>query len=144
MACADVYLQRDVPIYRLAGSAVPYTSNSGIMSKQLLIASNEDQWHHVWTELHSNRKPVTHVPKVEFDNTMVVVFAIGARRSGGYSVEITGAVQSVENLKLIAELRHPAPTCIVTSAITAPADVVLLPLTALPVVVEEVLIDVDC
>ncbi|MCP5091498.1 MAG: protease complex subunit PrcB family protein [Gammaproteobacteria bacterium] len=75
---------------------------------------------------------------------MAVIFTLGAQRSGGYSVQITRAIRTAENLKLIAEVSRPSPDCIVTAAITAPADVVLLPMTKKPVVVEEISVLVDC
>ena len=96
----------------------------------------------VLVTLHLQKLPA--LPKVDFDTSMVVIFAPGAQMRGGSSVQITRAVVSAANLTLTAEACRPSPGCIMTARITAPADLVVLPLSNKPVVVEEISVGVDC
>lgn len=142
--CATPEEQTAVPVARLGNSTVGYLSNSGIREKRVLVVRNDAEWQRAWGTLHANRKPVPALPAIDFAEKIAVVYALGEQVSGGFSVRIISAALSGNNLQLIVEIRRPSPTCIVTSSITAPADVILLPRSEKTVLVEEVVVESAC
>lgn len=144
VACTATSLRAEIALGRLDGYPAPVLLNSGISKKQTLVIRNIEQWRKVWIELHSKRTPVPEVPEIDFKHYTAVVFVLGTQRSGGYAVRITSAAQLADSVRLTVEIRRPSAGCIVTAAMTSPADIVLLPMVATSVVVDEISVEADC
>jgi hypothetical protein len=144
VSCSSQQATTGFPIYRLDGFAAPFASSSGISTKRLLISRNTGEWRKVWGELHANRNQAPPLPAVDFNSMIAVTYSIGKQPSGGFSVEITSVVRSEGSLRLNVEIRRPSPSCIVTSAVTSPADVILLEKAEQSIVVKESSVIVEC
>lgn len=64
---------------------------------------------------------------VDLTETMVLGAFMGQRNTGGYSIEVTKAIETDDALHLKVRLTSPGPSCPVTLAITSPYEVVALP-----------------
>jgi len=71
--------------------------------------------------------PGSDVPAVDFAREMVVFVALGERRTGGYSVEVTSATVSGDTLVVRYVERQPGPGCLTTQALTTPFHAVAIP-----------------
>ena len=87
-------------------------------------------WSKLWGEIQRTRMLP---PPVDFERQMVLVAALGERRSGGYAIEIVRA-EVVEGT-LVVHVREtgPAPGAIRTMALTAPLHAVAIRRNDLPV-----------
>lgn len=86
----------------------------------------QPQWHRVWTLDHP-AGTATPVPDVDFTASMVLVVEIGARSSGGYSVEIERIAEVGGVLYVCAVETRPGPHCCTTDAVTYPDTWVTTP-----------------
>lgn len=67
------------------------------------------------------------VPKIDFDKHMIIVATAGAKRTGGYSVQITDLPITNDTLTVKWKLNAPPPGSFVTQAFTHPSQAVLVP-----------------
>lgn len=105
-------------------------SYSGIDEAQRQVVRTPGTWADVWEQLHEGRSPVPERPAVDFERSVVVVAAMGSRRSGGYGIEVTSVHRDGETLYVVVEETSPGEDCAVTAAITAPATAVRVPRAA--------------
>lgn len=84
-------------------------------------------WRDTWTRLTARTGPPVAQPQVDWAREMVLVATLGRRRSGGYAIRIESIRR--EGGELVAEVTQtaPGPRCGETAALTAPADVVIVP-----------------
>jgi hypothetical protein len=143
LACVTI-AESQSKIERLANSPVPFVLNSGFKTKQLIVVSNEQEWQRVWSQLHSKRRPRPIVPTVNFDERMVIVYALGIQRTGGYSVRISGVESLDDQLQVNMIVTRPAANCVVTAGLTSPADIILLPSSNKSVAIVETEIVTEC
>ena len=119
-AVAELQLRRlppDVPVFTL---------NSGLDEATQRVLHSQQELDQLWQQLVGNRRPAPGVPVVDFTQDVVVVVGLGRQRSGGYSVQIDRVEQRGDALVVHARAVAPGRGCIVSSAMTSPADVALL------------------
>lgn len=129
---------------RFPGFPVPFALNSGFVDRQLLVITDDEKWRRAWELLHSNRRPVLTVPAVNFSEQMVLIYALGRQRTGGYSVRIDGAEVVEDRLNVNVVVSRPSSNCIVTSGLTSPVDLMLVPSSKHSVAVTETEIITEC
>ena len=88
--------------------------------------------------------PLPAFPSSISRRTSVVVVGLGRQRSGGYTVQIDRVEQRGDVLVVHARAVAPGRGCIVSSAVTSPADVALLRRPAGAVAIEVETVIVDC
>jgi hypothetical protein len=122
-----------VPLRRLSEEA--YASiryNSGLTERGEQVVRDAGAWSSLWSRMTA-RNRATPLPPVDFGREMVLVAAMGQRPSGGHAVTI----ERVDDAggELVARVVHqkPGPRCGTTSALTHPADAVLIPRSSKPV-----------
>ncbi len=101
----------------------------------------------LWNRAFGGRDPAPPPPAVDFSTHFVVFAALGERSSGGYAIEVTGAVHDAGGVLVGVLSTAPGKDCAVTLAMTQPLDVVRIrrPATgALPVRFEERLVTKNC
>ncbi|HEU4556267.1 MAG TPA: protease complex subunit PrcB family protein [Longimicrobium sp.] len=101
--------------------------NSGVETPMRETIRDEAAWRGVWTRLTARGGPPVPLPEVDFAREMVLVAALGQRRSGGYTVRIESVRRAAEALVATVVQTSPGPRCGVTGGLTAPADVVIVP-----------------
>lgn len=115
-----------LPIGRLATSLIP-TAVSSFDQPQRLLIRDAAQWQSAWTEMWRGRNPIPPLPHVDFARDMVLIAAAGTRPTGGYSIHIEAVSEEASTLRVVVRTVAPGPNCIVTLALTQPADVVVAP-----------------
>jgi hypothetical protein len=94
---------------------------SNVMDSREVVVRTAAEWQQVW-RAHSGSDAGR--PAVDFTKQMVVGVFVGARNTGGYSVEITG-VDLVQNALVVRYTeKAPDPDAIVAQVITAPFHLV--------------------
>lgn len=91
--------------------------------KGLEIIRDREEFVRIWEgELHSASIPL---PPVDFGREMVLVYFMGGRASGGYSVGVREVRVTSEGLQLTVSELVPGRNCLVTMKPTSPVSVVI-------------------
>lgn len=106
---------------------------TGFDAELRLVIADQMAWRDAWSRLVSPRRPMPPLPEVDFAKEIVVVVAMGRQRSGGHSIRIVAVERQVSGVQVQAVLQQPGKGCITSASITSPADIVVLPRSALPV-----------
>lgn len=102
-------------------------SYSGIDEGQRRVVRTAGTWADVWEQLHEGRSPSPERPAVDFDDSLVVLAAMGSRPTGGYGIGVGSVHREGETLYVVVRESSPGENCGVTQAITAPAVAVRVP-----------------
>ncbi len=110
-----------------------FRGGSGIQEPARQAVRDAAAWREAWSRLTARAGPPGAAPEVDFAREMVLVAALGQRRSGGYAIRIESV--RAEGGELVASVveSSPGPRCGVTMALTAPADAVVVTRTSLPI-----------
>jgi protease stability complex PrcB-like protein len=127
-ACAD-----PVPVERLRPDAPAFSVLSGIDEPGQFVLRNADNWAAIWQRIHGRSSPKPPVPTFDFDREMVIVATLGRQLSGGYAIRVERAYREGPTTVIVVHKESPGERCIVTNALTSPADVAKLPLSPDPV-----------
>jgi protease stability complex PrcB-like protein len=99
---------------------------SGLQQPATLTVRDGEAWQSIWSQIHRNVTPVPPLPAIDFAVDMVVVAAVGAQSTSGYSVTITGASESNGVVTIDAESASPGSTCVTLPVVTYPTDLARL------------------
>lgn len=80
----------------------------------------------IWKRAFAGRDPVPAPPQVDFTTHFVVVAALGERSSGGYAIEVSGAMREHDGVVVGVLSTSPGKGCSVSLAMTQPLDVVMI------------------
>ena len=109
-------------VVRLRPEPVPLTYTSGLSEPQELVVRDAAAWAQVWEAIWRNHSPRPPLPDVDFAKEMVVVAALGARPTGGYSVFVDSASSAPGAVSIRIRTVSPGRECAVTLAVTQPVD----------------------
>ena len=116
----------------------------GISQPSRLVIRNRDEFNELWKQLigpGSNKPPP---PEVDFSREMIVVAAMGQKPSPSYAILIDGACEVDNQLEVFVRSVDYTKCGLQLGVITAPADIVRIPRTELPVVFRETEVTSDC
>ena len=99
----------------------------GLLPEGTEVITDGDRLTAVWLDAHSLVNPVPDQPVVDFDTEIVVLASMGTRPTGGYSIEVASAAETVSGVVVTIVERSPGPTCLVSQAITNPTTLVQVP-----------------
>jgi len=124
-----------LPVERITPNAPQPVYYSGLQDPLRLVVSDQATLDKVWEQAFGSlpagvprlQAPVPPKPVVDFTRECVVVAALGGRGSGGYSVAVTGAVETNREVVIDVRSTSPGPGCAVTLGLTQPMDIVKLP-----------------
>lgn len=102
-------------------------SYSGIDERRRQVIRESGTWADVWEQLHEGRSPVPERPAVDFDDSMVILAAMGSRPTGGYGIEVESVHRDGASLYVVVVEASPGDGCVVTQAFTQPTTAVRLP-----------------
>jgi hypothetical protein len=97
-------------------------SQSGITTPERLVIADDSTYARFWSELAVGADR----PAVDFTRDVVVAVAGGQRSTGGYSIAVDRALRSGSAVTVEVVQTTPAAGCVMTQALTQPADVVVL------------------
>jgi hypothetical protein len=112
-------------------------SNSGFVESERRVIRDAIAWATVWARIYENSSPKPPLPAIDFSQEQVLVAALGARPSSGYSIRITGASGSGNAINVKVESESPGPSCFVLGVITRPVTVAKMGRTVGSAVFEE-------
>jgi hypothetical protein len=112
-----------VALTRLRETPTAYTQNSGFTDPARLVVRDPGDWQRVWGRMRNGQTPLD----VDFGTSMVLVAALGTKRSGGFDIHIESVETSSDKWLVTVVERAPAPSCAVLAALTSPVDVVIVP-----------------
>jgi hypothetical protein len=134
-----------VPLTRLRAEPYSYDYASGLRDSARLVVRDSAAWRALWGRLHASRGGIPALPPVDFAREMLVVAALGARGTGGYTILVDSAFAAADGGAVIAvRTLSPGPRCGVTGAVTHPVDIARLARRDGPVAFRERALVVDC
>ena len=117
-----------LPIRRLEDSnAAVYRYNSGIPDGSFTTIRDAVRWEDMWRRLTARHGPPRPPPQIDFNQEMALVVTLGTQRTGGYTITIDAAIDRGSVVEAHVSRRAPGRECGVTAALTAPADVAIVP-----------------
>lgn len=102
---------------------------SGIEARTRRAIRTEGEWAAFWAEVYEGRSPPPARPDIDFGDEVVIVAAMGQRRTGGHAIEVDRVYQTPAGLVAEVVETSPAPDCVLSQAITAPVHAVRVPVT---------------
>jgi hypothetical protein len=124
---------------KLSGPRVPFLSG-GISERARLVIRNREEFDELWKDIFGLVSDKPALPEIDFAREMIIVAAMGQQPSTGYHIFIDSACE-VDN-QLVRSINFSR--CGQFPSQTAPADIVRLPKTDLPVTFRETEITADC
>ena len=124
---------RAVPFEHFHTGAGSFTSYSGIDDSLRTVVRDAEGWKRTWRAIHRRVSPVPPVPAIDFGREMVVVAALGARPTGGFSIRVDSVIDAGDALEVVIRKDIPGAGCFLSAALTQPLDLALLPARPLPV-----------
>ena len=132
-------VEGEIAVERLA-----FEIYSGFEEADRRVIRNAIEWAMVWTSLNKSHDPQPPRPVINFSTEQIVVAALGARPSTGYSVRVTGASGTGNGVTVRLETQSPGPGCGVLTTVTYPVEISKMPRTAEPVSFEETRVVKNC
>ena len=119
---------------------MPFTSVdldpvSGIATAGVEVVRDADAWAALWRRHKANILPPLPVPAVDFQRYMVIGVFAGSKPNGCYGMTVANVVQAGGKLQVTRIDHEPAPERMCPQVIVAPAQLILVPRSELPVVV---------
>jgi len=111
----------------LPKTVLAHGTTSAIPTQRLAVARDAAAWRALWAEHCANLFPPPPPPEVDFSTHMVVAVFLGTRTSGGYEVAIDECAREGARLVVRARESRPEAGAMLTAALTAPYEFVLVP-----------------
>jgi hypothetical protein len=131
--------QGEIPVHLIASE-----SSTGFEEPERRVIRDVPSWTAVWGRIYENQSSKPPLPAIDFSKEQVIVAALGARPSSGYSIRITGASGSGNAITVRLESQSPAPGCAVLTVVTYPVTVAKMGRTTGSAVFEETKIVKNC
>ncbi len=118
--------------------------NSGsITTQKNFRIQNAEKLAELWRLVYGESDDL--IPAVNFERNEVLAVFDGTHSSGGYSIEVSSVVDENGIARRVAVTRRtPGESCVTTQAITSPFQIVVLPISSLPIVRTDASIIVSC
>lgn len=102
---------------------------ASVSVKKEMTATNKDDYLKIMNEVYSNLDQMPQIPEVDFTKNDVVAVFMGAKTTGGYSINVDKVIKRKDALTVAVNETSPAVNCVVTQAITQPFQVIKIPKT---------------
>jgi len=99
----------------------------GLEKDEQRVITTEKGLQEVYGIINRFRRPGIPIPKVDFQNHIVVALFMGEKTTGGFSTEVDSITMENENMVVHIKENGPKPTDNVTMAICQPFCFVLIP-----------------
>ena len=113
-------------------------NNGGFMGKQNVVITSQEKLEEVWNEAYSNYMKKPAVPLVSFESKMVLLVTMGEQNNGGFSIKVASITEHENNIIVIVEETIPGNSCMTTSVITFPYEIIEMPTTLKKIVFKNV------
>jgi hypothetical protein len=113
--------------------------NDGPDSAMFTAIQTEPAWKALWSDIEPrmardmNQRGPHPLPPIDFTRKTLLVAALGAKPTGGYSISIHSVIEGRSGITVNAIAVRPAKNCILTMATTHPIALILIPRTSKPI-----------
>ena len=114
-------------VTRLRSEPYSYTYISGLTQSERLVVRDNATWQAIWSKLWIGASPKPAPPTIDFFKEMLIVTALGARNTGGYTILVDSATRASDGITIWIRTISPGPKCGTTQALTQPVDLARLP-----------------
>lgn len=101
-------------------------TNSAFVTKTNQTILDKEEFKKVWDIAFANFMNKKSLPEIDFENKMVLLVAMGEHNSGGYTIKINKIEEFDENIVVTIGEKKPGKTCMTTSVMTYPYQIVSL------------------
>jgi hypothetical protein len=88
---------------------------------------SEAEWRGLWSRVWERQPSTPPLPQVDFERAMLLLAAMGQRRTGGYAIRIDDVADTGPEIVATVRRTSPGSKCGTSAAMTAPVDVVRVP-----------------
>lgn len=108
-----------------AGDAVPFrvieeNNMSGFNSGMTKLITSTPDWVAVWMERQRNLQTKRLHPEIDFDRDVVIAVAMGQKKTGGYSVDITRVIRTKDDIRIYLKKTAPPDDAKLPAVVTSP------------------------
>ncbi len=111
----------------IAFSELNSGTNGGFNEKVNQVITDQNTYNEVWAAAFSKFANPQKPNRIDFEKNMVLLVAMGERTSGGYTIKIKSIDDIGENIKVTIKEEKPGTSCMTTSVMTYPYQIVELP-----------------
>lgn len=119
--------------FSLVWSNIDHPPISGIDDFRTVVVYDAVAWQTLWIEHTATQSPQPPLPAVDFNTDMVVGVFLGARPNDCFSVRIDTVVEETSSIRVHFSELHPYPGQRCNPTTLAPAHLVTIPRSSLPV-----------
>jgi len=101
-------------------------ARSGLAEPRREVIRSEEAWRELWARVFSGVTPTPPRPTIDFSREMLIVVALGERRSGGFGIAVQRVSPRADGLEIEVLESCPAPGAMVSMGLTQPLEVVRL------------------
>ncbi len=113
-------------VTRIDSSAIVLASGQGLGDPTRAVIRDSTAWEAFWNQAHALVEPAPPVPAVNFEESMLLVAALGTRSTGGHAVMIDSVARG-PTLRVFVTAVAPGADCMTTMSISWPVQVVRVP-----------------
>ncbi len=118
----DTAISQSVQNYPL--TTVIESAHGGPDLPKIIVAKEPSAVKEFYNYVNRTRKPGLAIPKVDYHNSMIVIFCMGRKNTGGYSVGIESIYENDDSLIITVKEKAPEDQEIVPQVITHPFTVI--------------------
>ncbi|MBL4593713.1 MAG: protease complex subunit PrcB family protein [Flavobacteriales bacterium] len=101
-------------------------TNGNFTDKLTKVVTNQTDFNSIWTAAHERFSEQPKPPRIDFENKMIVLVAMGIQNSGGHTIEISSALESKSDIIINILETTPGTTCVSSDVMTFPYQIVEL------------------
>ena len=109
---------------RIIWKQLVHSSRSSFVRPAYMVIRDDETWMQTWLRIKNKYADPKSAPQVDFKRYMILVAAMGPKRSGGYSIRIKRIVDAPSRIEVDLEAMEPGITCTTSQALTSPVQVV--------------------
>ncbi len=118
------------PAHAIFFNVIKEGTNSGFKAKLNQVIKTQEKFKKVWNKIDVNFTKKEALPKIDFNKQMLAFVALGEQTSGGYAVKINSVTENKKNIIIDVTEIKPGKTCITTSVMTYPYQLLTLEKTS--------------
>lgn len=104
--------------------------STGIKARRAEVISLASQWERTWEEIVANRSPKPPIPAVDFEQSILILAALGETGDACKSVAIEKVERAGGELQISVKETRPAANCVCPPVTVQPVHVVSVPRAA--------------
>jgi hypothetical protein len=100
---------------------------ASVSEKKQVMVTNNDDYQKLMSEVYANLDQMPRIPEVDFTKNDVVAVFMGAKNTGGYSINVDKVIKRTDAVTVSVYETSPGSKCILTQSVTQPYEIVKVP-----------------